>query len=75
LSYHNLVYEKLAEAAVLESDLFDGQNPESNRLEDAGHWSSAYGELTGFKERLRLLTLMRYKGRKGFWEQRARDWS
>ena len=28
-------------------------------MEDAVHWSSVYGELIGFKERLRLLTLMR----------------
>jgi hypothetical protein len=69
------VHEKLAEAAVHESDLLDGENPESMGMEDAGHWSSGYGELLGFKERLRLLTLMRYRRHQGSLEQRAKFWS
>jgi hypothetical protein len=73
LSHPNQQHEKLRQAA--ESHLLDGENPESRGMEEPAQWSSVYGELLGFKERLRLLTLMRYKGRQGLWEQRAKFWS
>ncbi len=67
MSHQNPRHERLAQAAADESHLLDGEYPESTGMEEAVHWSSVYGELTGFKERLLLLTLMR-SSRQGFWK-------
>jgi hypothetical protein len=48
--FHSPEHERLARAAVDDSRLLDGEDPESNLLEDARHWLVVYKELAGFKQ-------------------------
>ena len=50
--FHNPRHEEIAQRALDDNRLIDGENPESNELEDAVHWGNIYGELIRFKEQL-----------------------
>jgi hypothetical protein len=80
---------RAAEAAELASQqadperLMDGEDPETEELEDAEHWLNVYRELHAFKEdaqdeaqadeRLLELELARFENREQFWRARIAD--
>lgn len=50
--FHNLKHETLALRALDHTRLLDGEDSETQQIEDAVHWSAVYWEMIEFKQRL-----------------------
>ena len=50
--FHDLKHETLALRALDHTRLLDGEDSETQQIEDAVHWSAVYWEMIEFKQRL-----------------------